>query len=57
MVIKIDHKLCDGNGECIKICPVNVIELKNKKCTVVRPKDCIDCGACVSVCPNEAISM
>ena len=57
MVIKIDHKLCDGNGECVKICPVDVIVVKDSKCHVAKPKECIDCGACIEVCPKEAISM
>ncbi|MEW5759154.1 MAG: 4Fe-4S binding protein [Candidatus Thermoplasmatota archaeon] len=57
MVITIDHNKCDGNGACVESCPVGVIEVKNKKCTIVNPDECVDCGACVDACPNQAITL
>jgi len=52
---KIDKAKCDGCDECVEVCPANVLEVVNKKSTVVKPKECMDCRACESVCPKHAI--
>jgi heterodisulfide reductase subunit A len=46
--------LCDGCGECVKICPVNAIRMEEGKAKI-DPFQCVGCGACVPVCPREAI--
>ena len=70
MPIKIDYKKCcwkDGkcsscgcnSGKacigCVEVCPVKALERK-KKVTYYKEK-CISCGACVSACKHNAISM
>jgi len=46
----IDHKYQD----CVAVCPVDAFrELDNY--LVIDPDECIDCAACVSECPVEAI--
>ena len=47
---------CDGCKftDCVEACPVACFyELDNQ--LVIHPEDCIDCTACVSLCPVEAI--
>src|SRR5664279_2530255 len=40
--------------DCVAVCPVACFyELENQ--LVIHPEDCIDCMACVSECPVEAI--
>ncbi len=40
--------------DCVEVCPVACFyELDNQ--LVIHPDDCIDCTACVSECPVEAI--
>ena len=40
--------------DCVEVCPVACFyELDNQ--LVIDPEDCIDCTACVSECPVEAI--
>jgi ferredoxin len=40
--------------DCVEVCPVACFyELDNQ--LVIHPEDCIDCTACVSECPVEAI--
>jgi heterodisulfide reductase subunit A len=46
--------LCDGCGECVKVCPVNAIRMEDGKAKI-DPFQCVGCGACVPVCPREAI--
>ncbi len=53
---KINVKKCNGCGECIKVCPVNCLELKGKKSVLARPKECIDCRACEVSCKFGAIT-
>ncbi len=47
-------ELCNGCGDCVKICPVNAITMEAEK-AAINPFMCIGCGACIPVCPKEAI--
>jgi DNA-directed RNA polymerase subunit D len=51
--IKIDSKLCDACGECIKICPKNVFANANGKIEIRNLLDCTLCQDCVDACPKE----
>jgi NAD-dependent dihydropyrimidine dehydrogenase PreA subunit len=39
---------------CIEVCPVDCI-YEADRMLVIHPDECIDCTACVPVCPVEAI--
>lgn len=40
--------------DCVEVCPVSCFyELENQ--LIIDPHECIDCTACVSECPVEAI--
>ncbi len=47
---------CIGCGKCRDHCPVNAIEIKNKKANF-NYSICIGCGECVTVCPTNAIKV
>ncbi len=54
----IGHK----DGSCYDVCPVDAIAPRPDSADVERhdqlyidPVECIDCGACQAVCPQEAI--
>lgn len=44
---------CTNCGKCVKVCPLNNIEIKNNK--PVWNKNCTHCMACISYCPVSAI--
>lgn len=44
---------CIGCGKCAKVCPVNNIEIKDKKPVWKSP--CAHCMACICSCPVEAV--
>ncbi len=56
MKIAIDEKLCNGNGLCVKACPVGAITLKNGQAVIDHEKCDLD-GICIPACPNEAIAL
>lgn len=39
---------------CLTQCPVDCI-YRGDRMLYINPDDCIDCGACASVCPQNAI--
>lgn len=44
---------CDGCGECVSSCPLDVIENENGSFRIGI--GCNMCGACAAVCPRGAI--
>ena len=42
--------------DCVEVCPVDCFwEITDPRMLVIDPGTCIDCGACVPVCPIQAI--
>lgn len=40
--------------DCVEVCPVDAF-YEGENMLVISPEHCIDCGACESECPAEAI--
>ena len=55
--IEIDTQKCIGCGDCVEICPADVLELQDGKSVPVHLTDCRGCGSCAAVCEQRAISM
>ncbi|MEM2876065.1 MAG: 4Fe-4S binding protein [Candidatus Bathyarchaeia archaeon] len=62
--VKVDWNKCTGCGTCVDVCPVTVFELQNipeypdtQKSNPVKAEECIQCMACVTQCPEEAITV
>lgn len=53
MKIKVISSQCNGCTLCIKKCPIQAIELQDKKAIIQDA--CNFCGICISICPQKAI--
>ncbi|MDD3846253.1 MAG: [Fe-Fe] hydrogenase large subunit C-terminal domain-containing protein [Syntrophorhabdaceae bacterium] len=51
--VRVDPQRCKGCGECIEICAMNAIRLRDGKAVIMEEK-CIDCGECIRTCPDQA---
>lgn len=47
------NKACNGCGRCVKLCPLNNIQLTENE--PIWGSDCTHCMACICGCPNAAI--
>jgi electron transfer flavoprotein alpha subunit len=53
MKIKVISSQCNGCTLCIKKCPIQAIQLEDKKAVLLDT--CNFCGICISICPQKAI--
>jgi ferredoxin len=55
-VLFINDDKCRNSYSCVRVCPVNAIEVKpQKKHPVILPGRCIGCGLCFVSCSPHAI--
>ncbi len=52
---RIDPGICDGCTLCAQTCPQVCISGKKKKPHTIDQDACIRCGACMDVCPVDAV--
>ena len=59
-LLTVDRELCRRDGICAEVCPVGIIEFKDKDAFPSLIDDgnklCIRCGHCVAVCPHGAMT-
>jgi NADP-reducing hydrogenase subunit HndC len=49
----INPDLCPGCMLCLKNCPADAIEGKNKHIHIINQSKCTKCGQCVDICPPK----
>ena len=54
LVPEVDGALCDGCGECARVCEFNAIAMAGNK-PMIFPELCHSCGGCARICPRHAI--
>ncbi|OGP62422.1 MAG: ferredoxin [Deltaproteobacteria bacterium RBG_13_49_15] len=56
-LVTVDQEKCEGCGECVEVCPVEVFELVDEKSSPVNADECLGCESCVEVCEPAAITV
>ncbi|MEJ2006820.1 MAG: 4Fe-4S binding protein [Acidobacteriota bacterium] len=56
--IELDSVACRGRAMCWEVCPKNcyVIDTRLHKASIVEPDACVQCGACIVQCPEDALA-
>ena len=55
-VLRIDDAKCRNSYSCVRVCPVNAIEVRpQKEHPTILPDKCIGCGLCYVSCSPRAI--
>jgi NAD-dependent dihydropyrimidine dehydrogenase PreA subunit len=55
--LEYDRELCTGCEMCSAVCPHAVFAMSDGVAELVRPEDCMECGACQLNCSAGAISV
>lgn len=55
----VDHEHCIRCGDCVRICPAEVLEVRDGRVTARNdtPFGCIACGHCMMVCPQGCLKV
>lgn len=54
-----DMTKCDGCGECVDICPSDIMHIDKvyRRSYNIEPNFCWECYSCVKACPQQAIDV
>jgi DNA-directed RNA polymerase subunit D len=51
--VEVDEERCTACGECVEVCPCDVLSVDDGKLKVVNVYGCTLCGECMKACPVE----
>ena len=63
--VAVDWDVCEGHGICLDVCPVQLYDWRDtpghptsdKKAFPAREDECVQCLACETQCPVQAIKI
>ena len=55
--LELDRTRCNGCRMCMTVCPHPVFAASNGAVRIAEPDLCIECGACVMNCPEDALKV
>ena len=55
--IELVEDRCTGAADCVQVCPREVLRMngQRRKVEITKPEQCIQCGACIVQCPDDAL--
>ena len=55
--VELLEERCTGAADCVQVCPRDVLQMDGhrRKVEIARPDQCIQCGACIVQCPEDAL--
>lgn len=56
-VAAVDERACVACGCCVKVCPLQAIEIVRGVMAQVRQEKCVGCGKCARECPASVIEI
>ncbi len=57
VTLSLDRDRCVGCGTCVTVCPHPVLELQDRRSTIINRDACMECGACATNCAVQAITV
>jgi NAD-dependent dihydropyrimidine dehydrogenase PreA subunit len=56
--VELDLGRCEGRAICEQVCPKNCYEIDSKlhKARILKDSECVQCGACIVQCPEDALA-
>ncbi|MCR4429653.1 MAG: 4Fe-4S binding protein [Tepidanaerobacteraceae bacterium] len=54
-MLKVDRKKCTGDQVCTTVCPTGAAHMTDNGKAEISADVCVECYACMNVCPQEAI--
>jgi NAD-dependent dihydropyrimidine dehydrogenase PreA subunit len=57
VTLELDAEKCVGCKRCTEVCPHGVFFIEDGKARIADRDNCMECGACQSNCPADAISV
>jgi NAD-dependent dihydropyrimidine dehydrogenase PreA subunit len=58
LTVALDADRCEGRAICREVCPKYRFELNSKthKASIISENECVQCGACIVQCPEDALA-
>lgn len=53
----VDRSVCVACGCCVKVCPMQAIEIVRGITAQVKEEKCVGCGKCAKECPASVIEI
>ena len=53
----VDRSVCVACGCCVKVCPMQAIEIVRGIAAQVKEVKCVGCGKCAKECPASVIEI